>query len=209
MGEVFHVYVSFRSHRSIPGLGGDFTNKAVAGGGALIDWGVHFLDIVMYCCGDPQPLTVSGETFCKLGKNMSEYTYRDMWAGPPKLDGVYNVEDSVTALIRTSGPVITVNGAWAQNIGEDEMYIDFMGDKAGIRLHYGKEFTVYTAENGALVEYTPEFKMTPHFENEINAFVDCIKSGEKMPSHIDTAIITAKMMQAIYDSAENHTEIRL
>lgn len=209
LGEVFHVYVSFRSHRSIPGLGGDFTNKAVAGGGALIDWGVHFLDIVMYCCGDPQPLTVSGETFCKLGKNMSEYTYRDMWAGPPKLDGVYNVEDSVTALIRTSGPVITVNGAWAQNIGEDEMYIDFMGDKAGIRLHYGKEFTVYTAENGALVEYTPEFKMTPHFENEINAFVDCIKSGEKMPSHIDTAIITAKMMQAIYDSAENHTEIRL
>ena len=91
LGEVFHVYVSFRSHRSIPGLGGDFTNKAVAGGGALIDWGVHFLDIVMYCCGDPQPLTVSGETFCKLGKNMSEYTYRDMWAGPPKLDGVYNV----------------------------------------------------------------------------------------------------------------------
>ena len=51
--------------------------------------------------------------------------------------------------------------------------------------------------------------MTPHFENEINAFVDCIKSGEKMPSHIDTVIITAKMMQAIYDSAENHTEIRL
>ena len=27
LGEVFHVYVSFRSHRSIPGLGGAFTTK--------------------------------------------------------------------------------------------------------------------------------------------------------------------------------------
>ena len=47
LGEVYHVYISFRSHRSIPGLGGAFTTKAIAGGGALIDWGVHFLDIVM------------------------------------------------------------------------------------------------------------------------------------------------------------------
>lgn len=41
LGQVHHVYVSFRSFRSIPGLGGDFTTKAMAGGGALIDWGVH------------------------------------------------------------------------------------------------------------------------------------------------------------------------
>ena len=209
LGDVFHVYVSFRSHRSIPGLGGAFTTKAIAGGGALIDWGVHFLDIVMYCCGDPQPLTVTGEAFCRLGKNMKEYTYTDMWAGPPKYDGVYDVDDSVTGMIRTSGPIITFNGAWAQNIGENEMYIDFMGDKAGIRLHYGSDFKVYTVENGALVDYTPKFNMRPHFENEINAFVDCIKTGKKLPSHIDTVIITAKMMQAIYDSAEAHREIDL
>ena len=129
LGEVFHVYVSFRSHRSIPGLGGAFTTKEIAGGGALIDWGVHFLDIVMYCCGDPKPITVTGEAFCKLGKNMKEYVYTSMWAGPPKYDGIYDVDDSITGMIRTEGPVITFNGAWAQNIGEREMYIDFMGDK--------------------------------------------------------------------------------
>lgn len=209
LGEVFHVYISFRSHRSIPGLGGAFTTKAIAGGGALIDWGVHFLDIVMYCCGDPKPLTVSGETFCKLGRNISEYVYRDMWAGPPKADGIYDVDDSVTGLIRTEGPVITLQGAWAQNIGENEMYIDFMGDKGGIRLQYGADFKVYTTKYGSLVEYKPEFKSNNHFENEINAFVDCIKTGKKLPSHIDTAVITAQIMQAIYDSAENHREIVL
>ncbi len=209
LGEIYHVYISFRAHRSIPGLGGAFTTKAIAGGGALIDWGVHFLDIVMYCCGDPKPLTVTGETFCKLGKDMENYVYTDMWAGPPKYDGVYDVDDSVAGLVRTTGPVLTINGAWAQNIGESEMFIDFIGTKAGIRLQYGKEFTVYTTENNALVSYTPEFTMRNHFENEINAFVDCIKTGKKLPSHIDTAIITAQMMQALYDSAEQHREIVL
>ena len=34
LGEVYHVHVSFRAHRSIPGLGGAFTTKAIAGGGA-------------------------------------------------------------------------------------------------------------------------------------------------------------------------------
>lgn len=211
LGDVFHVYVSFRCHRSIPGLGGDFTTKAVAGGGALIDWGVHFLDIVMYCCGDPKPLTVSGETFCKLGKNIGEYVYPGkMWAGPPKLDGIYDVEDSMTALIRTEGPTITVNGAWAQNVNKEEMFIDFMGDKGGVRIdYYTSKFTVYTTKDGKIYEYDPEFEENDKFKTEINEFIDCIKTGKKLASHIDTNIITARMMQAIYDSADAHKEIAL
>lgn len=211
LGDVHHVYASFRAHRSIPGLGGAFTTKAISGGGALIDWGVHYLDIVMYCCGDPKVKTVTGETFCKLGVDMKNYAYVNMWAENrrPNFGGTYDVDDSVTGMIRTEGPVITLNGAWAQNIGESETYIDFMGDKAGIRLHYGSDFTVYTVENGALISYTPQFNMTDMFQNEIDAFIDCVKTGKKLASHIDTVIITAQMMQAIYDSAEKHHEIAL
>ena len=210
LGTVHHVYVSFRAHRSIPGLGGAFTTKEIAGGGALIDWGVHYLDIVMYCCGDPAIETVTGETFCKLGKDMKNYVYTDMWASQTMdYDGVYDVDDSVTGMVRTSGPVITLNGAWAQNIGEEERYIDFMGDKGGIRLRYGEDFTLYTTENGALMDYTPKFRTRDMFQTEIDAFIDCIKTGKKLPSHIDTVIVTAKMMQAIYDSAQQHREIAL
>lgn len=207
LGEVFHVYISFRAHRSIPGLGGAFTNKNIAGGGVLIDWGVHYLDLVMYCCGDPKPLTVSGEAFCKLGKDMKNYVYKNMWSSEPDYNGVYDVDDSVTGLVRTEGPVFTLNGAWAQNIEESETYIDFMGDKGGIRLQYGGDFTFYTSEYGSLVKYKPEFKMEDMFQKEIDAFVDCIETGEKLPSHIDTVAITAKIMQGIYDSSKNHKEI--
>lgn len=209
LGEIYHVYVSFRAHRSIPGLGGDFTTKAIAGGGALIDWGVHYLDIVMYCCDDPKPLTVSGEAFSKLGKDIDNYAFTDMWAGPPTYGGIYDVDDSVTALVRTEGPVMTVHGAWAQNIGVAETYIDFMGEKGGIRLDYGGGFTVYTAEHGALVEYTPKFASEDMFQEEINAFVRNVQDGGFEPSHIDNAVLTSQIMQAIYDSSEKHREIVL
>ena len=209
LGEVYHIYVSFRAHRSIPGLGGAFTTKEIAGGGALIDWGVHYLDIVMYCMGDPAPLTVSGKAFSKLGVDMKNYVYESMWAENTKnLDGTYDVDDSVTAFVRTEGPTITLNGAWAQNIGPSETYIDFLGTKAGIRLQYGGDFTVYGTKDGKLIEYKPEYESTPMFQNEINAFVRCVQTGEKLPSHIDKNILTSKLMQGIYDSSDRGEEVK-
>ena len=207
LGEVYHVYGSFRSHRSIPGLGGAFTTKEIAGGGVLIDWGVHFLDLIMYCVGDPQPKTVSGQAYSKLGVDMKNYTYTSMWAGPPDYSGTYDVDDFVTGMIRTAGPTITINGAWAQNIGENEMFVDILGTKAGIRMQYSGSFKLYTAKDGALLETTPSFNKDPMFETEINSFVRCIRTGEKLPSHIDTVVITAKIMQGIYDSSEQGREI--
>ncbi|MBP3334297.1 MAG: Gfo/Idh/MocA family oxidoreductase [Clostridia bacterium] len=209
LGEIYQVYVSFRAHRSIPGLGGAFTTKAIAGGGVLIDWGVHFLDIVMYCCSDPEPKTVSAECFSKLGTNIEEYVYTNMWAGPPIKDGTYDVEEYISGIVRTSGPVITLNGAWAQNIGEREMYIDFIGTKAGIRLQYGSGFKVYGVKDGALTTTPYDAPTTNHFQNEINAFVDSVINKTRLPSNIDINITTSKLMQALYDSAESHKEITL
>jgi len=209
LGEVYQVYVSFRSHRSIPGLGGAFTTREIAGGGVLIDWGVHFLDIVMFCCGDPRVKTVSAEQFSRLGSPIEDYVFTSMWAGPPVKDGTYDVEEGITGLVRTEGPIITLNGAWAQNIGETEMFIDFMGTKGGIRLQYGKNFTLYSTKNGALTKTEFTFPANQKFQTEINSFLECVETGRKSPAHIDTNIITARMMDAIYRSAEEHREIVL
>jgi predicted dehydrogenase len=207
LGEVYHVYVSFRAHRSIPGLGGAFTTKAIAGGGALIDWGVHFIDLILYCTGDPKPLTVSGTAFSKLGRDMRSYTYKSMWAGPPDYEGTYDVDDSVVGVVRTEGPVISLNGAWAQNIGKNEMFIDFMGDKAGVRLDYGGHFTLYTAEHGALVEYRPDFEIRNMYELEIDSFLDCVRSGKPNRADIHKIIHSSEIMQALYDSSDLGREV--
>lgn len=209
LGEVYQVYASFRAYRSIPGLGGDFTTKASSGGGALIDWGVHYLDLILFCCGDPKPLTASGEAFCKLGKDMKNYVYTGMWAEETKnLNGTYDVDDSVTGIVRTTGPVITFNGAWAQNIGQSETYIDFLGDKAGIRLKYCGDFKLYSVKNGMLTESAYSCKTTDMYENEINDFIKCIQEGgRKNRQYIDNAVLTSKIMQAIYDSSDAHKEM--
>lgn len=209
LGEIYQVYVSFRSHRAIPGLGGAFTTKAIAGGGVLIDWGVHFLDIVMYCCGDPKPTSVSAETYSKLGAPIEDYVFKKMWAGPPKVDGVYDVEEYVTALIRTEGPSITLNGAWAQNIGVPEKYIDFLGTKGGVRLYYGKDYTFYTTKDGQLVSENVAPSGQSPFQKEIDAFVESIESGTKMDNHIDSHLPTAQIMDSIYRSAQEHREIKI
>ncbi len=209
LGRVYHVYCSFRSHRSIPGLGGPFTRKDMAGGGVLIDWGVHFLDLIFYCIGGPKPLTVSGETHSVLGVDMPGYTYSSMWAGPPDYNGVYDVEDFVTGLVRTEGPTISLNGAWAQNIGENQMYIEFLGSKGGVKLQYGGDFVFYSAKDGAMSETKYQYTTQDMFYEELDAFLHCVGSGERIRSNIDHALVTSQVMDALYRSAQEKKEITL
>ena len=209
LGRVYHIYCSFRAHRSIPGLGGQFTTKSRAGGGVLIDWGVHFLDLIFYCIGQPQIRTVSGEIYGELGKAMEQYAYLDMWAGPPDYSGVYDVEDFVTGLVRTSGPTVSLNGAWAQNIGESAMFVEFLGDKAGIKLQYGGDFKVYTTRGDSLVEYLPTFRKTDMFYDEIDSFLKSAASNVKNQAYIDQVAVTTQVMDAIYESARLGKEIVL
>jgi Predicted dehydrogenases and related proteins len=209
LGKVYHVYCSFRSHRSIPGLGGQFTTKAKSGGGVLIDWGVHFLDLIFYSIGLPKVLTVSGAVHNELGKDMEKYTYIDMWAGPPDYSGTYDVEDFVTGLIRTEGPTISLNGAWAQNIGESGMYVEFLGDKAGIKLQYGGDFKIYSAKNGVLYEILPSFSKADMFYDEIDSFLKSSADNTKNRANIDDVMVTSEVMEAIYKSALTGREIQI
>src|SRR5205823_14116253 len=45
----------------IPGFGSWFTRRELAGGGVLMDTGVHMLDLVMWMLGFPQVAAVRGE----------------------------------------------------------------------------------------------------------------------------------------------------
>lgn len=207
LGEVYHIYCSFRDCRRIPGMGGWFTEKKYSGGGVLIDWGVHYIDLILYILGNPDICTVSGKAFCKLGSPMKGYVFENMWAGPPNYDGVYDVDDSVTGFVRTSGPSISLNGAWAQNIGESECFIDFLGTKGGARLQYGKEFTLTQTADGKVVHHTPEISAPDMFYAEIDAFLDSVETREKNRANIDRVLITQKILNGIYDSSTKNREI--
>lgn len=208
LGDIYHVYCSFRAHRSIPGLGGAFTTKAMAGGGALIDWGVHFIDLIFYCVNEPRVKTVSAATYSRLASPMENYTYTDMWAGPPDYSGTYDVEEFVTGLVRTEGPTISMNGAWAQNIDEPQMYIEFLGDKGGIKLTYGGNFIMFSTKNGMLTETKFKYSTENMYNAEIRDFLIKAPQGIKTKANIEHAIITSRVMDMIYKSAEIGEEVK-
>ena len=208
-GDIYHVYASFRSCRSIPGLGGPFTTKAQSGGGVLIDWGVHFLDIILYVLGGAKLKTVSCDAYTALAKDMKAYKhYGNMWAADTAdiENGTNDVDDYIAGHIRTDKASVSFNGAWAQNIAKHEMYIDFMGDKGGARLDYGDKFAFFDGDT--LQSVTPEYDIPNMWEEQDRAFINAVETGVKNRNNIEYILETMKLLDTLYVSAEEQTEVK-
>lgn len=208
-GKIYHVYCSFRSTRCIPGLGGAFTTKAQSGGGVLIDWGIHFLDLVLYVLGGAKLKTVTCDAYNELAKDMKEYNYDGygMWAEETSdiENGTNDVEEYISGYIRTDKASIDFNGAWAQNISETEMFIDFMGDKVGARLTYGGKFEFFDGKT--LQTINPEYDIPNMYLCEDRAFIDSVVTGVKDKNNIKEILESMKLLEALYKSSENKKEI--
>ena len=214
LGEVYHAHCSFRTgDHGIPGLGGEFTTKAISGGGVLIDHGVHFLDQLLYMIGNPELKSVTGKAYSKIGTPMKDYQYKigSMWAEDTKdvENGTFDVDDFVTGFIQTkNGPTISFNGAWAQNIFEDDRYIDFLGTKAGVRLQYCGNYKLYYYKDNEKVTVDGEEKETlPIHTEEVYDFIDAVINKKPVRNDISDLMNTAKLLQAIYDSSDSGKEI--
>lgn len=206
-GNIYHVYCSFRSFRSIPGLGGDFTTKSQSGGGVLIDWGIHFLDLILYILGGVKLKTVTCDAYNEMAKDMKSYKYTNMWAEDTAdvENGTNDVDDFITGYIRTDKASISFNGAWAQNIDKYEMYIDFMGDKGGARLTYGEHFEFY--DGTTLQTIAPEYDIPDMYLCESKAFIESVETGVKNKSNITEILESMKLLDSLYKSSEGKKEI--
>lgn len=208
-GDIYHIYCSFRSFRSIPGLGGAFTTKTESGGGVLIDWGIHFMDLILYILGNAKIKNVTCDVYSEMAKDMKKYKYKDMWAEDTSdiENGTNDVDDFITGYVRTDKASISFNGAWAQNIDRNDMFIDFMGDKAGARLTYGGKFEIYDGET--LETISPEYEIPNMYLCEDKAFIESITTGEKNRNNIENILESMKLLNSLYDSAEKRKEVEI
>ena len=207
-GNIYHVYCSFRGFRNIPGLGGDFTTKSQSGGGVLIDWGVHFFDIILYVLGGAKLSSVTCDAYCELAKDMKSYKFKSMWAKDTSNieNGTNDVDDFISGYVRTDKASISFNGAWAQNIDKPEMFIDFLGDKGGARLNYGGNFEFL--DGSTLETEIPEFEIPNMWAVQDEAFIKSVEEGVEGKNDIKNVLETMKLLDALYASSDKKQEIK-
>lgn len=207
-GNIYHIRAVTVRRRGIPGLGGWFTTKSASGGGPLIDIGVHWFDRAMYLAGLWQPTAVSAMNYAKFGPRMKDYRYVRMWAGPPRLDGTYDVEDYSTGLVRFgTKATMEFEMAWACN-GPDEMYLDLLGDKGGVRLVEGQPVTILTEDDQRPVDLTLQYdNSTNRFVGQAKTFVAACRGEGPNVAPFEQGLTVMRMMDTIYASAEAGKEL--
>lgn len=146
-----------------------------------------------------------------IGRDISKYnTGGFRWGDAPNVNGTNDVEEYVAGHIRTDRDVtVSFNGAWAQNIDENEMYIDFLGDKGGIRYYYCKDF-IYFGDNGKkLYKEKPKFPQCNMYNGELLDFISAVKSGTNIScrNKIDNLLPTALLLDSVYKSSDEKREI--
>jgi len=196
--------------RGIPGFGGWFTTKSMSGGGALIDIGVHMLDLAVYLMGFPKPVAVSGMTY-NIWKNLENYTYVGMW-GKPTPGGKKDVDDYALALIRfVEGQTLQLNVSWALNVDfmQPEQGVRLMGDKGGVELKGMDQPFAYTEQAGHLVDVKLHFKAAPNHTQTMAHFVECVQGNRQPLATAQQGRTIQSILDAIYESGKTGKEVRL
>jgi predicted dehydrogenase len=212
LGQVYQVKAGWVRETGIPS--GWFTNKGLAGGGPLIDLGVHMLDAVMWLLDYPQPLTVSGAVQNHFGpRGLKTWVWHRRNA-----TGEFTVEDSATAFIRLAGGIsLNLETSWASHArpGQDDFYITLFGTEGTIELYvknYAAEgtLTFYTELNGGPVTTQPSVKgaQTDH-EYAIAEFVRCVREDTPPTAPAEEGQTIMQIIDAIYRSAEVGREVVL
>jgi predicted dehydrogenase len=160
LGRIYHAKATWYRRRGIPGLGGWFTTKAQSGGGVFIDLGVHMIDIILELTGRPRVRRVSGTCTSTFGSPIDRYVFTEMYAGPPRPAGTFDVEDAATGLLRCEGGLtVEINTFWAGNLPDDVLPngIILMGERGGCYYDiWGDTLIVSAEEEQTLVDITPQ-----------------------------------------------------
>jgi predicted dehydrogenase len=200
LGEVYFVRTVWHRRRGIPAKA-SFLRFDSAGGGCLIDLGVHIIDIALYLAGFPRVLAVSGQTWKRFDEKLV-----------PHLE--MEVDDFATAMIRCEGgAVISVEVSWASHHEHPEQMITAVyGTEAGLtrRVNHYTDTTVtkHATEHGNLVD--TELKSMPGDVKTVQQdLIDAILEDREPACSGEHGLTLMRVLDALYQSSRENREIRL
>ncbi len=211
LGEVTHVEANYVRRRGIPGRGSWFTRKEVSGGGALIDLGVHAIDLSLYLLGYPAVEEVSGVTRSEFGSR-EEYSYLEMW-GDDQGATAFDVDDSASAFVRCADDrTISLEVAWATNRPPTHEFV-VRGTEAAARFDLlTNELTIHSASadiTDHMLDTTVETRENDTHADEQAAFFDAIENGGDAGSSVEEALTVQRIVDGIYRSSKDGRSVTL
>ena len=209
VGDIYYAKASYLRRCGIPG--GWFGNKALSGGGPLIDLGVHVIDLSKYLMGNPKPVSVYGAVFDKLGPR-DNIVGDGAWESATKTkETIFDVENLATAMIRfENGAVLQVEASFNLNLKEPTTTLQFFGDKAGMSL---APLELYTVVDNRMADICFKAKNAFNFEGsfcaEVKNFLDAAEGFATPLATADDGIDIMKIIDAIYLSAKTGKSVDL
>ena len=204
-GELSHIEANYVRRRGIPGRGSWFTAKEVAGGGALIDIGVHAIDLALYFLDFPPIVEVSGTVRSQFGSR-EDYAFVEMWGEDTGPQG-FDVDDSATALLRAeTGQTVSLEVAWASNRpGNNEFML--RGTEGGARFERSEEELTIYDDSTAGTDHLTDAEITTQSVNTHRAeqryFIDHVRSSSTPERNtVDEGLAVQRVIDAIYRSSE-------
>jgi predicted dehydrogenase len=215
LGRTYYAKAWWLRRTGIPTLGSWFTRAELAGGGPLVDIGVHVLDFALFLLGNPGVRTVSASTFDLLGSNGFGGSTGSSKSGATG-DPTFDVEDLATVFMRLDdGGTLLLEASWAAHRAD--------GDQFGA--------TLYGTEGGAewIVDDYAEVGTLKVFGDDegtataedlvagpggkhlavVQEFVDTVRSGSWEGHDGSAAAGLARIVDACYESARERREVTL
>ncbi len=201
IGEIYYARAMARRLSGIPKWGGWFTQQKLAGGGPLIDTGVHILDLAWWLCGCPRPISASGVAYDKFGPRKMGLGA----GGAGNEDGTFDVEDLAAGLVRfENGLSIHFEAAWAIHAAKDERFCHLHGTNGAILWDDAPKII---DQNGIVSPITQSGGDA--WTREMAHFIACIQDGTTPDPDALQGVIMMQILDALSQSAREGKEVSI
>ena len=207
LGDIMFVKVQALRRHGIPNWG-VFGQKALQGGGPMIDIGVHMLECAHYMMGQPKPISASGNIWTYFGNDPKNADIICPW---PNWDvKTYTVEDLAIGQVRfENGAILQVESSFSAHIEQNVLNVTLMGTKGGYNWDAATLFTDESKVSvNAKANYLPEADFLTLFIAKLQNFVDAILDPKKelcVPG--EEVLAVQQMIDGIYRSAAAGKEV--
>jgi predicted dehydrogenase len=195
-GNIYHIKATYLRRRGIPGWG-NFTNKEIQGGGALIDLGVHILDLALDLLDYQTPQQILGNTYDFIGKTGGK-GLKGNW-DPAK----FEVEDACFAHLSFAGNAsIALSCSFALNQKEEEsVNLEIFGSGAGATLNPPVLFTEIAGELADT--HFPFAEQSDWQVKNTKAFLEACHGKASNICNAEQGAVLQEIVERIYQSAES------